>query len=148
LDNGLKAKVLFEIGQIDKLLEGSKPLLDLCRLKVPDFIEMSAAALLVHSFYNGIENILVLIFKHSGETLPAGNKWHVELLEKAFSKTAERQPVFKIELQETLEEYLKFRHFIRHVYGFQLEWERMEGLITKIMDTWKTVKENIQDFIA
>jgi hypothetical protein len=61
LDNGIKAKILFEIFQIDKLLDGSELLLDLCKLKTPDFIEMSAAALLLHSFYNGIENILILI---------------------------------------------------------------------------------------
>ena len=38
--------------------------------KRPDFIEISAAALLLHSFFNGVENILVLIFKHYGEELP------------------------------------------------------------------------------
>jgi hypothetical protein len=46
LDDVLRAKILFEISQIDKLLNDSKPLLDLCKLKKPDFIEMSAAALL------------------------------------------------------------------------------------------------------
>jgi hypothetical protein len=70
LNNGLKAKIAFEISQIDKLLNDSKPLLDLCKLKVPDFIEISAAALVLHSFYNGIENILVLIFKYYDEQLP------------------------------------------------------------------------------
>jgi hypothetical protein len=59
LDNGLKVKVLFEISQIDKLIGDSKPLFDLCKLKTPDFIEMSAAAMILHSFYNGIENGLV-----------------------------------------------------------------------------------------
>jgi len=67
LDNGLKAKLLFEISQIDKLLNDSKPLFDLYTLKTPDFIEMSASAMVLHSFYNGIENILILIFKHYDE---------------------------------------------------------------------------------
>jgi hypothetical protein len=51
LNNGLKEKILFEISQIDKLLNDSKPLLDLYKLKTPDFIEMSAGALVLHSFY-------------------------------------------------------------------------------------------------
>jgi hypothetical protein len=59
LDEKLKAKLLFEISQIDKLLDGCKPLFDLCKIKEPDFIELSAAAMLLHSFYNGIENMLV-----------------------------------------------------------------------------------------
>jgi len=58
LDEILKKKAVFEISQIDKLINDSKPLLDLCRLEEPDLIEMSAAALMLHSFYNGIENIL------------------------------------------------------------------------------------------
>jgi hypothetical protein len=54
------------------------------KLKNPDFIEMSAVALVLHSFYNGIENVLILIFKNYDEELPKGIKWHIELLDKAF----------------------------------------------------------------
>jgi hypothetical protein len=147
LDNGLKAKIVFEISQIDKLLHDSKPLLNLCKLKTPDFIEMSAAALILHSFYNGIENILVLIFKYYDEQLPKSSKWHMELLDKAFISEKNRKQIFNNELQEALEEYLKFRHFIRHAYGFQLEWERMEELIKGMENFWIVVKENINKFI-
>jgi hypothetical protein len=148
LDNGLKAKIIFEISQIDKLFNDSKPLFDLCKLKTPDFIELSAAALVLHSFYNGIENILVLIFKYYDEQLPKSNKWHMELLDKAFMSEKNRKQIFNNDIQETLEEYLKFRHFIRHAYGFQLDWERMEELIKGIENFWIIVKENINNFIG
>jgi hypothetical protein len=46
-----------------------------------------------------------------------------------------------------MEEYLKFRHFIRHAYGFQLEWARMENLIKEIENMWKILKENLNTFI-
>ena len=82
MDEKLKIKIEFEISQIDKLLNDSKPLLDLCRLKTPDFIEMSAAALILHSFYNGIENILRFIIKFYDTNLPNDTKWHIELLEE------------------------------------------------------------------
>jgi len=147
LNNGLKTKLLFEISQIDKLLNDSKPLLDLYKLKTPDFIEMSAGALVLHSFYSGIENILVLIFKHYDEQLPNSNKWHMELLDKAFVSDKDRKQVFSNVSQERLEEYLKFRHFVRHSYGFQLEWERMEDLIKGIEIFWETIKKDINSFI-
>ena len=118
MDEKLKIKIVFEISQIDRLLNDSKSLLDLCRLKTPDFIEMSAAALILHSFYNGIENILRFIIKFYDTKLPNDTKWHVELLEKAFIANENRKEIINIELQETLEEYLKFRHFVRHSYGF------------------------------
>ena len=147
MDNVLKAKVLFEIAQIDKLLNDSKPLLDLCKLKTPDFIELSACAMVLHSFYNGIENILTLIFKHYDGHLPNNHKWHIELLDKAFESDKDRKQIFSKEIEKSLEEYLKFRHFVRHAYGFQLEWERMEDLINGINIFWENVKENINNFI-
>ena len=106
MDKKLQAKLLFKISQIDKLLDESKPLLDLCKLKTPDFIEMSAASMVLHSFYNGIESMLVLIFKHYHEKLPEGNKWHNELLSKAFFSNENHRSIFPNELQKPLDEYL------------------------------------------
>ena len=147
MNNALKTKILFEISQIDKLLGDSTPLFDLCKLKEPDFIEISACAMILQSFYNGIENILVLIFKHYDGKLPQNNRWHMELLEKAFISDGLRKQIFINGLQSTLEEYMKFRHFVRHSYGFQLEWERMEDLIKGINNCWETVKKDINTFI-
>ena len=147
MDNGLKAKILFEISQIEKLLNDGKPLLNLCKIRVPDFIELSACAMVLHSFYNGIENILILIFKYYDKQLPNSNKWHIELLDRAFVTDKNRKQIFANELQKQLDEYLKFRHFVRHAYGFQLEWERMENLINGIEIFWENIKMNINNFI-
>jgi len=147
LDSALKTKLLFEISQIDKLLNDSKPLLDLYKIKTPDFIEMSAGAMTLHSFYNGIEDILTLIYKFYDGQLSNSNKWHMEILEKAFMSDERRKNIFSIDLQTKLEEYLKFRHFVRHSYGFQLEWERMEDLTNGINTLWETIKKDINIFI-
>jgi len=147
LNEKLKIKVLFEISQIAKLLDSHKPLLDLCRIRTPDLIEISAAAMFLHSFYNGIENILRLIVKVYDDKLPNDNKWHIELLGRAFVSNQNRKNVFRKEILEKMEEYLKFRHFVRHSYGFQLEWERMEDLIIDINDIWKIIEEDIDNFI-
>ena len=147
MNEKLKIKVLFEISQIAKLLDSHKPLLDLCRIRTPDLIEISAAAMFLHSFYNGIENILRLIVKVYDDKLPNDNKWHIELLGRAFVSNQNRKNVFRKEILEKMEEYLKFRHFVRHSYGFQLEWERMEDLIIDINDIWKIIEEDIDNFI-
>ena len=109
---------------------------------------MSAAALLLHSFYNGIENVLILIFKSYNEEVADEAKWHMGLLSKAFVSNANRKQIFKNELQESLEEYLKFRHFIRHAYGFQLEWPVMEELVKKIENVWSNIKEDLNNFVS
>jgi len=147
LDNKLKAKLSFEISQIDKLISDGNPLLKLCEKKIPDYIELSAAALLLHSFYNGIENILILILKNYKEEV-IGEKWHSELLNKAFVSNTNRKQIFRNELREKLEEYLKFRHFIRHAYGFQLEWLAMEDLVKGVEYVWGKVKEDVKGFMS
>ena len=147
MDDKLKTKLLFEISQIDKLLDDSKPLLDLCGLKKPDYIETSAAAMTLNSFYNGIENILIMILKHYHEKLPHGEKWHIELLDKAFVPNGDRNQILKIELLKPLEEYLKTRHFIRHTYGFYLEWARIEDLFKNIKTILQKVKEDLHSFM-
>jgi len=40
LDDNINAKITFEISQIDKLISEAEPLLKLCKLKEPDFIEL------------------------------------------------------------------------------------------------------------
>jgi hypothetical protein len=57
-------KIEFEISQIDKLLDETMPLLKLAQNKIPDMIETAALGLSLHSFYNGIENIIDLFDNH------------------------------------------------------------------------------------
>lgn len=139
---------MFEISQIDKLICDCEPLLDVCKIKTLDFIELSAAAMVLHSFYNGIENILLMIIKYYDKQLPNSNKWHMELLDKAFTSDDKRKQILDIALKEKMEEYMKFRHFVRHTYGFQLEWKRMEALINTISDFWKIVKDSLNVFLS
>ena len=147
MDNTVKEKIIYEISRIDKLFNSGKTLLNLCRLKEPDFIESSAAALLLHSFYNGIESIVLMILKNLGEEIPNGFQWHKELSEKTFEVTEKRTAIFKEEYKEQFVEYLTFRHFIRHAYGPDIDWKRLKPLINYAEEMWQIVKDDIQQFI-
>jgi hypothetical protein len=143
LGNELQIKINYEITQIDKLINDCQPLIDICKVKTPDFVEMSAAAMVLHSFYNGIENIIIMINKNYNEKLPNSNKWHTELLDHAFTVNGSRKAIFDKELKITLDEYLKFRHFVRHVYGYKLKWPMMENLFFNLKANWEKIRENI-----
>ena len=147
MDENVKQKILFEISQIDEVIDSTKPLRDLCKLRNPDIIEKSAVALLFQSFYNGIENILIIIVKHFDARLPNSSKWHKELLEKAFEESEKHKPIFRKEMKMALNDYMNMRHFIRHTYGFKLDWEQMKELTNGIDDIWIMVKEDINKFI-
>ncbi|MDR0722546.1 MAG: hypothetical protein LBF75_07120 [Treponema sp.] len=95
MDNNLKEKIVYEISRINNLFDSGKPLFGLCKLKEPDFIESSAAALLLHSFYNGIESIVLMILKNIEEDIPNSFQWHKELFEKTFEITDKRTIIFR-----------------------------------------------------
>jgi hypothetical protein len=77
LDEAIKIKISYEISRIDNSLNDVSPLLNLCKIKEqPDIIEITAVAQVLHSFYNGVESIIVLFFKYMNEKLPNDLRWH------------------------------------------------------------------------
>ena len=142
LPNKTIEKISFEIGEIDKLIEQSMPLISLCKIKTPDFIEIMAAATVLHSFYNGIENIFVVIAKEVDKKIPDGQKWHKVLLEQM-----QDNGIISEEVLFEISKYLLFRHFFRHAYSFRLEWEEMNELVYEIENTWIKLKEELNKFI-
>jgi len=147
LDESIKIKIEHEISRIDKLLNDVKPLLDLCKLKDPDIIEMTASAQVLHSFYNGIESIIVLFFKYMNEKLPNDNKWHKTLFEMAYGDNSKNIQIFRNEIKKKMEDYLLFRHFIRHSYSSELKWNQMKPLVIEINEIWEIVKTDFSIFI-
>ena len=140
-------KIEFEISQIDSLLSETDPLLKLVHRKKPDMIEAAALGLFLHSFYNGIENIMKFIIKEKYGKLPSGIKWHKELLDACFIKHNGQKALFSEKLKIVLDDYLSFRHFIRNTYSFKIKWERMEHLVLDIGANWCDIKTEIENFM-
>ena len=147
MDDNLKEKIEHEISRINGLFTNGKPLLDLCRIKEPDFIEASAAGSFLQSFYNGLESIILLVFKGIEENIPNDFQWHKKLFEKAFESTEKRPILFKNEYKDQLAGYLSFRHFFRHSYGFEIDWQRLKPLMNGVEKLWKVLEKDINCFL-
>ena len=147
MDNTVKIKIEHEISRIDKSIASVKPLLDLCKIKEPDIIEITAAAQVLHSFYNGVESVIVLFFKYINEKLPNDLRWHKTLFEMSFGNNSKNIKIISDDLKDELEKYLLFRHFIRHAYSSELDWNEMGPLIKKIENIWKIIKTSFEEFI-
>ena len=139
-------KINFEIQEIDRLLEKAEPLLLLCQSKIPDFIELMALGSILHSFYNGIEILFIMIAREIDQKFPDGNKWHKKLLDQMKASQIRNQ-IISDESIKTLNEYLLFRHFFRHNYSFRLKWEEMKELVFDIQNVWNRLKKEIKKFI-
>lgn len=90
-------------------------------------VELAAIATFLHNTYNGIENILKQVLKAKGVEIPRSETSHKDLLSLALSKS-----IITERLSDHLYEYLTFRHFFVHAYGFMLEEKHLEELANGI----------------
>jgi hypothetical protein len=148
LADNVVSQVTFEIGQIDQLLAVYADLVERVQQRPPDLVEMTAMASVLHSFYNGLENIFLSIVKGLDQQVPTGNQWHRDLLIHMTRETANRDRVMSTALAQKLADYLGFRHFYRHSYSFFLEWSKLQGLVTSLREVWAQVKEALHAFLG
>jgi len=141
------SRVEFEIEQIEQLFESYADLLDRVQKSAPDLVEIAAVASVLHSFYNGLENIFMSIAKEVDGHVPAGRQWHRDLLAQMTKATDRREQVLTPQTAHQLAGYLGFRHFYRHSYSFLLEWEELEGLVKSLAQVWAQVKKELQLFL-
>jgi hypothetical protein len=125
----LRKQVAVEREQLHRLLGTYRPLLEKCVASPPDDVDLYALAAMLHSFYNGIENIFKRTTLELGDRLPGGEFWHKELLDSMTKATAHRASVLSPELRGRLKEYMEFRHVFRHAYVFSFRWDRMKTLV-------------------
>ena len=110
-------------------------------------IKVRAAGSVIHDFYTGVEKIFRQIATRVDQDLPAGDDWHVQLLQRMSVPLEEIRPqVIDNPLERNLEEYLRFRHLFRNIYGFELKWERCQPLAERLPETFADLKEQIGDF--
>ena len=91
----------------------------------------------MHSFYNGVENALKRVLLECDLQLPTGEASHAELLAQANRETGRRPAVISDQLRSRLRPYMAFRHFFRHAYSFEFEWEKLRDLVAnfdKVLD--------------
>ncbi|MEW6687228.1 MAG: hypothetical protein AB1393_13665, partial [Candidatus Edwardsbacteria bacterium] len=109
--------------------------------------EITAIASVLHSFYNGVENIFLSIAKGLDENVPKGDQWHRDLLVQMTQRTPKRNHVISDEMAQKLAEYLGFRHFYRHSYSFFLKWDEVEKLVTPLQKVWMQLKRELSLFM-
>ncbi|OPY57966.1 MAG: hypothetical protein A4E55_01271 [Pelotomaculum sp. PtaU1.Bin035] len=144
----LEARLRKELFQLENLEKELKTLAKIKDLKV-ESIRLRAYASILHDFYSGIEKIFINIAREIDETVPKAEGWHRQLLEQmTLDISVRRPPVVDANLAAQLQQYLSFRHRFRNLYGFELEWARMEELVKNLGITLKMLKNNIENLLV
>ena len=123
-----------------KLLEFSK--------EERSFIEVRAAGSILHDFYSGIEKIFRRVAVSIDRSLPKDEEWHKELLSQmAEPVEGVRDKIISKDLTSKLKEYLRFRHFFRNIYGFELKWNKIEPLCLNLEEVFNSLNQEICEFL-
>lgn len=143
-----KEKAEFEFGQLRKLIAISESFS--VRMEKADAgqADIMAMAVILHSFYSGIENIFERIAKEIDNELPRGPNWHSDLLVSMTRPNNQRPAVVSEDMAAVLKGYLGFRHTFRNIYIFNLELTKMRPLILHMRATFDGLEKEIRSFFS
>jgi len=113
----------------------------------PEPVEV--AALRLHGFYTGVERALLLVSRAvNGGTPRQGEGWHRRLLERMAMATELRPAVLREDIQQRLQEYLRFRHLVRNLYADELRPEPIATLLRELPEVWESLEDDLEAFEA
>jgi len=98
----VREEVEVELEQLGELLASFGEFWDKPLTWRPSLVELAAIASVLHSFYNGAENILRRISIRVDGGLPSGEAWHTELLASMAGTTSLRGAVIAAEAHGAL----------------------------------------------
>ncbi|MBQ9267779.1 MAG: hypothetical protein IJ217_05865 [Clostridia bacterium] len=93
MDNIVKEQIKFKIADIDRLFSEYELIFIKVNSVTPDIFDMTILGSVLHSFYNGLENIFEIIAKNIDEKVPSGTKSHQELLHQMASGNEKRDAI-------------------------------------------------------
>jgi hypothetical protein len=146
VSSDIKHDILDSVQDIDDLLSSYNILLSSVKEHDPDNIEIAALGTILHSFYNGIEGIFLLVAKRIDKRMLDSSAWHQQLLEQMTRSVSARFMFISNDTADKLSVYLKFRHFFRHAYAFMLKWQQMKPLVDNLSSVWEATKAEIVEF--
>lgn len=142
--NNLKVFRLSIQDEITKLKLLDKEKDGLLKRKPSNYL-LRAGGSILHDFYTGIEKIFENVAKEIDQRVPMGEEWHSELLHQmTLDIPGLRPPVITAHTEKKLREYLGFRHLFRKRYGFELDWEKMKRLLSKMPEVLSVLENEIK----
>lgn len=143
----LKDDILYERSQVELVLSDIERLDSEFGKDDATRDQKVAMAGYLMNFYNGIENIMKRSAKDYYQSMPKGELWHKQLLKLSGKPPKGKVALFTEDVVNKLYDYLAFRHFFVHGYGFKLSWDKIKTLVRDIDKLWVGIKSDIDSFI-
>lgn len=144
----LKARLEDELVNLERIAQGVTVALERAG-EQPDEFASRALASYVDDFYKGCERICERIAVTLDSGLPQGERGHQVLLGQMGEPGGKGRPrLFDSSLLLELDEYRRFRHRVRHIYGYELEAERVLTLARGVKSVLERVGAAVATFNA
>ncbi len=145
----LKADVMDELERIDQIKREFLDIADVMEIPESEVSTFHKGGLgyYLHNFYNGCENIFIIIAKFFENDI-SDESWHSDLLKRMKLEIPGYRPaVIDEKLYKQLDEFRGFRHVFRHIYGFNLDWEREKFIAGKLVSVIDEFTKQVEGFL-
>lgn len=127
------SRIRQEVTELEKVVARAEQAMQLAQACQEHDLYLDSAALNLHDFYSGLERIFRHIATDVDRSFPLGADWHRDLLRQMSIALPQIRPqVLSTQTSHRLDEYLRFRHVVRHIYAFALDGERVARLIEQV----------------
>jgi hypothetical protein len=142
----LKARLEDELVGLERIVRGLDTALDRAGVEPDEFVTRALASY-VDDFYKGCERICERVAVTLDGGLPQGKRWQQVLLGRMGKPGGEGRPLlFGGSLLLEMDEYRRFRYRVRHIYGYELEAERVLILARGVKPAFIRVQQAVKVF--
>lgn len=145
----LRAEIAEDRALMSRCLEDAEQARTRIGVTPDDHAVLALGAVALHGWYTGLETLLERIARQLDGSVPAGQRWHRELLTQMTIEMPRTRPaVLPRALVGDLAELLAFRHFFRHAYGIVLDRARIESRLLTLVTVASVVSGALDAFEA
>jgi hypothetical protein len=144
----LAGRIRQDVAEIERVVERVERAVQALRRQTTEQdLLLDSVTLNLRGFSTCLERIFAHIASRVDQSVPTGPDWHRELLRQmTVDVPGLRPPVVTAEVAAEVDEFLRFRHVIRHIYAFELDPFRIERLASRLQPTFREVRTALLAF--
>jgi predicted nucleotidyltransferase len=114
--------------------------------ETPSQLEVNGLAAYLHQYYTGIEAIFRRISLQIDRSFPTGERSHLDLLEQMAENIPQvRTALINPQQYLIFKDYLNFRHFFRHAYGYKLRWQEIRLKLVMMPESFEQLSQRLDE---
>jgi len=136
--NELRNEVSFGLENLEKIYRN---ILSFAQQEIDQRVKVSALAFECLGYYNAIEHLIIRTLKHLRIVIPSGQFSHRDTLRVFETWVSDRGIEVDEETIKVIENLMAFRHVATKIYGFLVDWDKLQVIVSDIEANHKLIKQ-------